>query len=545
MIIRSRTIIDDPTIASDNISKKRALRDERIGHRQKSLLMNDTKRSFGSESEFYVFRYLASEGFLPGYNFTRLPIRAFLGQRHMDKGEYISRPRFVALREFGPNNLIYHNGGKFLINRMQLPNTEVLQHTIKVSTKTGYAFLDEEGKGMTNDPITGEELKGQDMTFKHNNLLELGECDARPQERISCEEEERTSRGFEIDQYFSFPKGIENTKQLTVKDGSDPLLQIIYAQSASLIQINRRWRTSKKDVGFNIGQNSGRWFKEKDSKNLDDSEKPLNVRLYTTDTADVLYIQPVKELGLDEGGVISLAYALKRAVEKEFQVEEGEIGVWIMGEHESRNIMIYEAAEGSLGVLSQMIIPQKLSKVFKRAYEICHFDPNQRTDKAPELPKATYDDLLSYFNQRHHDVLDRRGIKTALEKLMDSRLEGSMDGISYSDKYEELLKKYDLNSGTEKMFIDYLYKHGLALPDRAQFNVPGCYANADFVYKTQIGFTLIFCDGSVHDETTVKEKDSSKRKCCRDQGYDVIEWHYTESLSNLTDRRKDIFRKVN
>jgi superfamily II DNA or RNA helicase len=545
MIDKSRSVIDDPTIAADNSIKRRAVRDERIGHRQKSLLMNDGNRSFGSESEFYVFRYLASEGFLPGYNFTRLPIRAFLGYRHMDKGEFVSRPRFVALKEFGPNNLIYHNGGKFLINRMQIANTEVLNHSIKISTKTGYAFLDEHGKGVNNDPITGDELKGQDMVAIHNNLMELGECDAKPQERISCEEEERTSRGFEIDQYFSFPKGIEETKKLTVLEGSDPLLQIIYAQSASLIQINRRWRTSKKEEGFNIGQNSGRWLKEKDASNPDSEDKPMNVRLYTTGTADVLYIQPVKELGLDESGVISLAYALKRAIEKEFQVEEGEIGVWIMGQKESRNIMIYEAAEGSLGVLSQLVTPSRLSEIFKRAYEICHFEVNTRTDIAPDLPKATYDDLLSYFNQRHHDVLDRKAIKTALEKLMDSQLEGSVSGVSYSDKYQELLQRYDLNSSTEKKFIEYLFKHGLALPDKAQFNVPGCYANADFVYKTQIGFSLIFCDGSVHDEAHVKDGDSAKRECCRDSGYDVVEWHYTESLDALVERRKDIFRKVN
>ena len=54
----------------------------------------------GSErSEFYPYRYLASEGFLPGYNFTRLPLRVFIPGGD-STGEFISRPRTIALREF-------------------------------------------------------------------------------------------------------------------------------------------------------------------------------------------------------------------------------------------------------------------------------------------------------------------------------------------------------------------------------------------------------------------------------------------------------------
>jgi len=42
----------------------------------------------------------------------------------------------------------------------------------------------------------------------------------------------------------------------------------------------------------------------------------------------------------------------------------------------------------------------------------------------------------------------------------------------------------------------------------------------------------------------VRESDEHKRECCRDAGYDVIVWHYMEPLEKLTERRKDIFRKV-
>ena len=51
---------------------------ERQAIRQLNLLRNDLFGRSSELSEFYPYRYLASEGFLPGYNFTRLPIRVFL-----------------------------------------------------------------------------------------------------------------------------------------------------------------------------------------------------------------------------------------------------------------------------------------------------------------------------------------------------------------------------------------------------------------------------------------------------------------------------------
>jgi superfamily II DNA or RNA helicase len=547
LITKSRAIIDDPTIKSDNPKQRRAKRDEAIGHRQKALLLNENNRSFGNDSEFYLFRYLAAEGFLPGYNFTRLPIRTFLGRRDKAQGEFFSRPRFVALKEFGPNNVIYHNGGKYRIHRMQLANAEVNTESLKVSLETGYAFLNEAAQVANNDPITHTDLNGQKKVAVYNNILALNECDARPQERISCEEEERTSMGFEIDQYFSFSGTINQTKQLSIAQNKEPLLNLIYDQSATLLQLNKRWKVNK-DVnspGFAMGRSSGRWLRAEEVANPDPEDLPAFVQLYTTDTADILYLQPVKELGLSEGGVVSLAYALKRGIERKYQVEEGEIGIWIMGPVDARNILIYEAAEGSLGVLSELIQPKNLRSVFEMAYEICHFDLQTLTDTKPEEPRASYDNLLSYYNQRHHDLIDRFSIKNALEILMDAQLEGRQNDRTYSEQYEYLLKQVDVNSSTERKLLDHLYQNGLALPDRAQFFVPGIFVNVDFVYKTSSGSTLVFCDGSVHDAPDVKTRDQKQRQACIDAGYDVIEWHYTEPVEYLVERRKDIFSKIN
>ncbi|HOW24507.1 MAG TPA: DEAD/DEAH box helicase [Bacteroidales bacterium] len=544
-IEQARIILDDVTIQPGNYKKFEAERIERISRNMRDILLNTSNNRSNNESEFYVFRYLAAEGFLPGYNFTRLPIRTFAGSR--DKGEFISRSRFIALREFGPRNMVYHNGAKYRIDRMIITQADASLHQAKISVPTGYVFLDAEGTGINNDPITDIPLNSESNLEVINTLLEMAETEARPVERISCEEEERMSRGFDIEQYFSVPKGMESTKKVTLFSGEFDLLHIIYAPAARLVQMNRRWKVAKEGYGFVIGNITGRWKQKRELENPDQADPAIKVQLYTHDTVNLLYIQPVKTLKLDESGVVTLSYALKRAIEKIFQVEESEVGVWIMGKKTESNILIYEAAEGSLGVLSQMVENTSLMKrVFEEAYQVCHFDLESQTDTRPDEPKASYNNLLSYYNQRHHDLIDRHAIKEALELLMTCKANQTTYFRSLDEHYQYLIKNYDLNSATEKPFIDYLYKNGIRLPDKAQVNIPGYYINADFVYmKNQTeAEALIFCDGGVHDRTEVHEDDLHKRRLLRDGGYDVIEWRYDETLDSLIHRRKDIFRKL-
>src|SRR5699024_2657771 len=115
------------------------------------------------------------------------------------------------------------------------------------------------------------------------------------------------------------------------------------------IQINTKARRSKSKA-FKINTNTGHWVSERQlNKNPELSEEVEEIYLYTKETADTLYIQPMENIGAQPEQIISLSYALKRGIEKLFLVEENEIGVTLMGDEESPNIMIYEAAEGSLG----------------------------------------------------------------------------------------------------------------------------------------------------------------------------------------------------
>jgi hypothetical protein len=499
-----------------------------------------------NESEFYIFRYLASEGFLPGYNFTRLPVRAFIGYKHNDQGEYVSRPRAVALKEFGPMNTIYHNGSKYKINRMTLLEAESLQRKAKISTDTGYVFLDEEAQTANVDPITKSQLKNGTNCEYRTTLIELSESEGIPQERISCIEEERNSSGYEIAEYFRYPQGISSTKNATIQSGGVNLLNMIYGQSSELIKINWKSKRSPSE-GFAIDKRNGKWLSQKDLENQETMDNKKDVLVFVRDTADTLYIQPLSALNLTAEQVTSLSYAIKRGIERLFQVEENEMGVRVMGTKEKPNILIYEASEGSLGILSQLIQePVLMKELFSESYRCMHFDPEtkEETVLGKSLPKASYQDLLSYYNQRDHDILDRRQIKDVLEKLIECDYSPSQGNNDYEAQYKYLLESYDRNSATEKPLIEYLYKNKLSLPDKAQVNMKEFYISADFVCNTQDGPVLIFCDGSVHDDELVKIADGHKRQLLKDAGYDVIVWHYSEKVEDLIIRRKDIFRKV-
>jgi superfamily II DNA/RNA helicase len=548
MMNRAHNILTDPSYKDDNPIKRDAKRDYAVASRQLTLLKNESKKSSGNESEFYIFRYLASEGFLPGYNFTRLPVRTFVGHRSNNEGEFLSRPRKLALREYGAHNIIYHNGNKYRIGRMNVLDADAQQRRLKISNQTGYVFLDEEVDTANVDPITTLPLTGSNMEIC-GAVIEITDSEAAPLERISCIEEERSSASFEIDEYFHFPLGMAGTKSVVISNNGTELLRILFSSSTDLVYLNRKRRRSEQQ-GFSMDKRNGKWLFKRDVDAMDPNERAENKRdfmVFARDTADAIYIQPLASLGLNTEQCYSLCFAMKRGIERIFLVEENEIGVKVVGPEQNPNILIYEASEGTLGVLSNLIHdPIKMRSLFEQSYMAMHFDPLTRnnTPTGETLPKASYRDLLSYYNQIYHDLLDRYSIKDALELLMDCTVSAIQAGRNRDQQYDFLLLNYDKSSSTEKKFIDHLYKNGFALPERAQVKMPTFYCSADFVYESETTQVFIFCDGTVHDEPDQMIKDRDIRAKLRDQGIDFIVWRFDESLEDLMKKRPDVFRKM-
>jgi len=515
---------------------RREKRNQDQATRQLDLLRNTLSEKSRQLTEFYPYRYLASEAFLPGYNFTRLPLRTFV-QTDDTGGEYISRPRAIALREFGPQNIIYYNGQKYEIRQLVVQDAESNLQEAKVSKQAGY-FLTGDQKDLEICPFSGASLHDNANKEHLLDLIEMGETRAEKRDRISCEEEERVSRGFLIDTYFAVdPGNLDRVRKCLVKNDQEKFLNVRHVPAARLVYVNRRWRSRPAD-GFPMGLISGEWKRDAEVGAAESSEAVRRVKLFTTNTADALYIEPIKTLALAPEGVITLQYALKRAIENVFQIESNELGVVSMGDPEHPNILLFEAAEGSLGILSQFVEdPTIFRKVIEEAIKVCRFD--EVDYKGP----ASYDDLLSYYNQRDHKIIDRHLIQDALQKLKVCEVEllTNPSFKNYEDHYQTLLHHLDPNSVTERKFLDYLHDHGLRLPDAAQKCVEGLYVQPDFYYHHNV---WVFCDGTPHDDPAVKADDEQKRQSILNLGHEVFVYHYQDNLAERIASRPDIFKKV-
>jgi superfamily II DNA/RNA helicase len=546
-LVVSAGILADPRIPRTDERKRAADNDRKYADSQIELLKNESKPGKSNQlSEFYPYRYLAAEGFLPGYGFTKLPVRLFVPT---DKGgEYISRPKFIALREFGPQNTVYHKGGKFRINQMLWSEMDNPLIEAKIAVKSGYILMSADSQRNTC-PITGADLTDNAEKINLANMIEIRESRADVNQRITCEEEERTIRGYDIVTAFYVQSGLNNIEEVLVKVDGEVWLRMQYLPAARIVQINKKWRVSKDGDGFLIGKKTGFWKRPDQLEGENASKEEIErVRLYTENTADALYIQPARNLNLNpfEPGVITLMYALKRAVEIQFQVESNEMGVSLMGTSEEPNILLFESAEGSLGVIAQLVKDiRNFKALVNTAWEICHF--NKTEEEQQRFGTASYADLLSFHNQRYHQIIDRFIIKDALETLMNAEVQIKRSSLfrDYEHQYNELLQHIDPTSSTELKFLKYLYKNKLRLPDRTQVNMAkyGCYTIPDFVYNEEIK-VCVFCDGTPHDLPQVAEGDEIKRACLEALGFEVIVWHYATPLDELVKKYPHIFKTV-
>jgi len=526
---------EDRARTRDEQNRARAKQDE--ARRQLNLLLQvDVARE---EGDFYPYRYLASEGFLPGYNFPALPVRAWVPRG--EEGEFIARPRFLAIREFAPQNFLYHEGRQWESVAFQAPPGGLDERkTQKRLCRTCGAFADPD---LDLCPVCQSRFDGENSLVA--TLLDMPNVRMRRRGRITADEEERRRRGYELGTFFRFAPESSGyrVQEADVAAAGSTVLRLLYAPAAMLLRVNHGWKGAGVP-GVLMDFESGEVF----ASAPEQAHPPARgrrlerVRLAVRATQNVLLVRLVQtESQGDDGVEATLRYALKRGLEEAFQLEETELAAETIGSGDHRAILLYEAAEGGAGVLRRLVEePDGLAQVARTALEICHFDlaNGELKDVKPDCHAVCYECLLSFANQHEALHLDRHRIQRILRALADSRTEPRVRGRSREEHLSWLRSLTDSRSELERRFLQVLAEGGYRLPDEAQKPIAEPPCIPDFFYEPNV---CVFCDGPVHDQPTQADRDREVRAELVRRGYRVIVVRYDHDMLNQLARYPEVF----
>ena len=270
-------------------ARKEAEALEKEAKRQKDLLVGQSQGNNKSQFDFYPYRYFASEGFLPGFNFPRLPIRAYI--RAGDKGEFISRPRTIAIRELAPTNVLYYEGNKYQINKTRIPVKGLVYNQIAICHHCGYFHNGEVVNTLNNCANCKQKLASDERgnPAKLTQVLEMDNAIARKTNRITCDEEERLKYGYDLITHFQYAPRKQRTAKVVAEDGTE-LHRLSYGETADILRINRGL-TKSKEIGFKLDTTSGDWVSKDNYQ--PQGEINTNVHLMVKDTSNILIIEPL------------------------------------------------------------------------------------------------------------------------------------------------------------------------------------------------------------------------------------------------------------
>jgi hypothetical protein len=382
----------------------------------------------------------------------------------------------------------------------------------------------------------------------------MGLTDMYAQQRahITADEEERLRLGYDVTSHY---RAGGSQRAYRVRADSGEPFRLTLEHGGEVLRVNRGQRQQEGDPqGFTLCGKCHRWLIGDDAPEkhvyTPDSQGqcPRHARardlvrgLWLTKAIHsdlALFDVPLRAFVGEGSGPLApdeidafyttLSHTLERALMVAFNLDEREIGGFLAPAPEAEGVpyrvVLYETTVGGSGVLASLAEPGRLATVVERARELLH-----EGDPEGGCQKACYACLLSFYNQRVHDLLDRTLVLPWLQELQGLTIEP----IVSESRFEELAEQCE--SDLERQVLKGICDRGLPLPDKAQRtiydgDVP--LAIADFFYGPKI---VVFVDGSPHHRDYVQEDDRRKRMRLKGLGYRVVVVKAEEPEAGLDD----------
>ena len=509
------------------------------------------------QGDFYSWRYFATEGFLPGYNFPRLPISAYVParRRRVEHSEFINRPRFLAISEFGPRALIYHEGARYRVNQVNLDfGSSSLEETRQLGTDTmkrclkcGYCHIEAGDANLTE--VCDRCSAALDPPCRIDNLVRMQNVNLKLTQRITCDEEERQRFGYDLVTAYRFRDidGKLDRQDAEVRNGEARVATLHYGDATDLYRINEGWlrQKGKQARGFLLDLERGYWSSNQadtsDSEDAASEGRTQRVVPYVRDTKNALVMR--FEPRRPSSVTASLQAAFKHAIQQQYQIEPRELSCEALpSRNDRREILFHEASEGGAGVLRQLAEdPDALPDLARRALEICHYDPITLEDRAgKQCGRACYECLLDYGNQPDHRDLDRSLIRDFLAELARSKCHPAGGTGPRADRLATLRQRCD--SRLEQRWLDMVDSLDLRLPSDAQYSIPQYATRPDFFYREFNA--AIYIDGPPHDTANQIRDDEEITRSLIGLGYIVIRFHHEADWLDIFGQHPDIFGAI-
>jgi Domain of unknown function (DUF1998) len=273
---------------------------------------------------------------------------------------------------------------------------------------------------------------------------------------------------------------------------------------------------------------TGRWLKETEREDQaapeeEGLEEPGGIKRkqrvipYVEDRRNILVTRLSATVSPETA--VTAIVALERGIEAAFQLEDSELSSEGLPDQDRRGRALFiESAEGGAGVLRRLVDdPDALLKAARTALQIMHFNPETGADTSGDEPgtgqepcvRACYDCLLSYGNQRIHDMIDRHLVRDLMLRLASATVERDTAETGGSSPQPE--------NPVAAEFVAWLESRGLRLPNETDGEAKG--TRPDLIYRLPDGNAAVFITGDGPDPAG---RDEDAREVLRELGWGVI-----------------------